>query len=198
MTLYTARRGPVRLRPLVGDGIVLLVLAFVVSPTCRCATRAERWSDDPPRSARSASGDVLSHGYIWLCLLIFVTPFLVLLGYSFSAQAARTTVDNFQYVFGSFLENLKWSLLVSGLTLVGNVLIALPAAYALMRYPVPGKRLLFTAVTLPLYVPGAVIGLSLLLTYYFTYHLTTSVFGLIFAMMIGHVPADADARSSSR
>ena len=61
-----------------------------------------------------------------------------------------------------------------------------------------GKRTLFTAITLPLYVPGAVIGISLLLTYNFTYHLTTSLWGLVFAMMVGTLPADADARSWSR
>ena len=37
-------------------------------------------------------------------------------------------------------------------------------------------------------MPGAVIGLSLLLTYYFTYHLATSMWGLVFAMMVGTFP----------
>jgi putative spermidine/putrescine transport system permease protein len=140
------------------------------------------------RVARISLGDVLSHGYVWLCLLVFVTPFLVLLAYSFSSPGGSYAVDNFQYVFGSFLDNLKWSFIIAGLTLVGNVAVALPAAYALMRYPIPGKRLIFTAVTLPLYVPGAVIGLSLLLAYYFTYHLAESMFGLVFAMMIATFP----------
>ena len=71
---------------------------------------------------------------------------------------------------------------------MGNLVIALPAAYALIRYPVPGKKLMLTAITLPLYVPGAVIGLSLLLTYYFAYHLATSMWGLVFAMMVGTFP----------
>jgi putative spermidine/putrescine transport system permease protein len=140
------------------------------------------------RFRRFRLGTVLSHGYIWLCLIVFVTPFLVLLGYSFSTPGGTSAVDNFQYVMGSFVENLGWSLLISGLTLLGNVLIALPAAYALIRFPVPGKKALLTAITLPLYVPGAVIGLSLLLAYYFTYHLTTSMWGLVFAMMIATFP----------
>jgi putative spermidine/putrescine transport system permease protein len=133
-------------------------------------------------------GLILSHVYIWACLIVFVIPFLVLLGYAFAAQRGTTSVDNFQYVMGSFVDNLMWSLIISGLTLVCNLVIALPAAYALIRYPVPGKKLMLTAITLPLYVPGAVIGLSLLLTYYFTYHLTTSVWGLVFAMMVGTFP----------
>jgi putative spermidine/putrescine transport system permease protein len=153
---------------------------------------ATRRGSGPGRAVRRwpriRISDVLSHGYIWLCLMVFVTPFIVLVGYTFSGTGGTSTVNNFQFVFGSFLENLRWSLLISGATLVGNVVIALPAAYALMRYPVPAKRLIYTLVTLPLYVPGAVIGLSLLLTYYFSYHLATSVFGLIFAMMICTFP----------
>ena len=77
---------------------------------------------------------------------------------------------------------------VAGLTLVINLLVALPAAYAIVRYPFPGKRLLFSALTLPLYVPGAVIGISLVLVYNFTYHLTTSVWGLVLAMVVGTFP----------
>lgn len=140
------------------------------------------------RRIRRNLGLILSHVYIWACLIVFVIPFVVLLGYAFAAQRGTTAVDNFQYVMGSFIENLGWSLVISGLTLVGNLAIALPAAYALIRFPVPGKKLMLTAITLPLYVPGAVIGLSLLLTYYFTYHLTTSVWGLVFAMMVGTFP----------
>jgi putative spermidine/putrescine transport system permease protein len=130
----------------------------------------------------------VSHGYIWLCLAVFVTPFAALLVYSFTGPGGTYALANFQYVLGSFGSNLGWSFLISGLTLALNVLIALPAAYALVRYPFPGKRLLFSAITLPLYVPGAVIGISLVLTYNFNYHLTTSVWGLVFAMMVGTLP----------
>jgi putative spermidine/putrescine transport system permease protein len=142
----------------------------------------------PRRIRRLRLGQVLGHAYIWLCLIVFVTPFLVLLGHALTPQAGVREVDNFQYVFGSFVENLGWSLVISALTLLGNLAIALPAAYALIRYPVPGKKALLTAITLPLYVPGAVIGLSLLLTYYFVYHLATSMWGLVFAMMVGTFP----------
>ncbi len=140
------------------------------------------------RIRRTHLGLALSHGYIWLCLIVFVTPFAVLLGHSLDTQRGLTAVDNYQYIAGSFVENLIWSLIISGLTLAGNLLIALPAAYALIRYPVPGKKMMLTGITLPLYVPGAVIGLSLLMTYYFTYHLTTSMWGLVLAMMVGTFP----------
>ena len=140
------------------------------------------------RIGRFSLVDIVSHGYIWLCLLIFVVPFLVLIGHSVQPATGSTGADNFEYVVGAFADNLKWSLIISALTLVGNLVIALPAGYALMRYPVPAKRVVFTTISLPLYVPGAVIGLSLLLVYYFTYHITTSVWALVFAMMIATFP----------
>ncbi|HEY0443800.1 MAG TPA: ABC transporter permease subunit [Candidatus Limnocylindrales bacterium] len=132
--------------------------------------------------------DILSHAYIWLCLVVFVMPFAALLVYSFTGPGGTYAVENFQYVLGSFGENLWWSFRIAALTLVIDLVIALPAAYAIVRYPFPGKRLLYSAITLPLYVPGAVIGISLVLTYNFTYHLTTSVWGLVFAMAVGTFP----------
>jgi putative spermidine/putrescine transport system permease protein len=132
--------------------------------------------------------DVLSHAYIWLCLIVFVLPFLALLGYSFTGPGGTRPAQNFAYVVTSFGDNLLWSLKISALTLVINVAVSLPAAYAIVRHSFPGKRLLFSILTLPLYVPGAVIGISLVLTYNFTYHLTTSMWGLVLAMALGTFP----------
>jgi putative spermidine/putrescine transport system permease protein len=132
--------------------------------------------------------DLLGHAYVWLILFVFVLPFLTLLVYSFTGPGGTYAVQNFQYVLGSFGDNLWWSFRVSGLTLIINVVVGLPAAYAVVRYPFPGKRLLYSLLTMPLYVPGAVIGISLLLVYNFTYHLTTNVLGLVFAMAMGTFP----------
>ncbi len=132
--------------------------------------------------------DLVSHGYIWLCLFVFVTPFLALLVYSFTGPGGTYAIQNFQYVLGSFGENLSWSLRISALSLAIDLAIALPAAYAIVRFPFPGKRIVFSVLSLPLYVPGAVIGISLVITFNFTYHLTTSIWGLVFAMVVGTFP----------
>jgi putative spermidine/putrescine transport system permease protein len=132
--------------------------------------------------------DILSHAYIWLCLIVFVLPFLALLGYSFTGPGGTRPAQNFAYVVTSFGDNLLWSLKISALTLIINVVVCLPAAYAIVRHSFPGKRLMFSVLTLPLYVPGAVIGISLVLTYNFTYHLTTSMWGLVLAMALGTFP----------
>jgi putative spermidine/putrescine transport system permease protein len=134
--------------------------------------------------------DILSHAYIWICLIVFVLPFFALLGYSIFGSGVGGTyaVKNFQNAIGSFGDNLFWSLKISALTLVINALVSLPAGYAIVRHQFPGKRILFSILTLPLYVPAAVIGLSLVLTYNFTYHLTTSMWGLVLAMALGTFP----------
>jgi putative spermidine/putrescine transport system permease protein len=152
--------------------------------TAVAATAAER----RPVISRRRAVDLVGHGYVWLVLIVFILPFLTLLVYSVTGPGGTYAVQNFQYVLGSFGENLWWSFRVSGLTLIINLLVALPAAYAIVRYPFPGKRLLFSLLTLPLYVPGAVIGISLVLVYNFTYHLTTSVWGLVLAMAMGTFP----------
>jgi ABC-type spermidine/putrescine transport system permease subunit II len=141
-----------------------------------------------PRITRRRLVDIASHAYIWAILVTFVLPFVALLVYSFTGPGGTYAIENFRYVLGSFGDNLWWSFRITGLTLLLDLLIALPAAYAIVRYPFRGKRLLFAALTLPLYVPGAVIGISLVLVYNFTYHLTTSVWGLVLAMTIGSFP----------
>ena len=140
------------------------------------------------RVTRRRLTGLIGHAYVWLVLIVFVLPFLTLLGYSISGPGGTYAVQNFQYVLGSFGDNLRQSFLVAGLTLIINLLIALPGAYAIVRYQFPGKRTLYSLVTLPLYVPGAVIGISLVLVYNFTYHLTTSLSGLVFAMAVGTFP----------
>lgn len=140
------------------------------------------------RLSRLKLVDVLGHVYIWTCLVVFVMPFFALVGYSILGPGGTYALENFSYVLGSFGENLAWSFIITGLTLVINSAISLPAAYALVRHPFPGKRTLYSAITLPLYVPAAVVGMALLLSYQFTYHLTTSMWGLVFAMVLATFP----------
>jgi putative spermidine/putrescine transport system permease protein len=133
--------------------------------------------------------DILSHAYIWFCLLLFVAPFLALLNYALQQGASGGyTLSNFSYIWGSFTENLLTSFHISGLAIGLNLLITLPAAYAIVRYEFPGKRMVLSALTLPLYTPAPVLGLSLVLAYNFTYHLTNSIWGLVFAMVVGTFP----------
>jgi putative spermidine/putrescine transport system permease protein len=141
------------------------------------------------RLSRQRIADILSHAYIWVCLIIFVTPFLALFNYSLQKGTTGVyTLSNYSYIFGSFLGNLLTSLLVSALAISLNLLITLPAAYAIVRYEFPAKPIILSALTLPLYTPAPVLGLGLILVYNFTYHLTTSIWSVVFAMVVGTFP----------
>jgi ABC-type spermidine/putrescine transport system permease subunit II len=63
-----------------------------------------------------------------------------------------------------------------------------PAAYAFVRYPFPGKGALLSILNLSLYTPAAVMGLSLLITYAFLFHIPRSVTGLVAAYVVGSYP----------
>ncbi len=130
--------------------------------------------------------DVLMHGYVQLWLLIFVLPFLALLDYSLQKGRGYDPIGNYSYVFlGTFRENLLLSLQVTVSAIVLNTLIAIPAAYGIVRFSFPGNRGILSLLNLPLYTPAAVMGLGLLLVYNLVYHIQQSTIGLIAAMTMG-------------
>lgn len=144
-----------------------------------------RWTFPPKWS------EVLQHGYILLCCVVFVLPFIALLQYSLQKSGQITfdaIIANYAYVFGSFQSNLLTSLQVSALAITINFLISLPAAYAIVRYTFPGKRLLLSLLSLSLYVPATVLGFGLVLTYNFGHLFIGSIWGLVFAMAVGTYP----------
>ena len=129
---------------------------------------------------------LLMHGYVVVWLLIFVLPFLALLQYSMQKGRGFDPIGNYSYVFfGTFKDNLLLSLQVTVSAIVLNTLIAVPAAYAIVRYSFRGKRGILALLNLPLYTPAAVMGLGLLLVYNLVYHIEQSTVGLIAAMTLG-------------
>ena len=135
-----------------------------------------------PFFRRDKVTDFLSHAYIWIMIGIFIVPFLSLLARSLTSADGSTPMENFQYAFGQFGSYILLSLMVTAATLAINLALSLPSAYAFVRFDFPGKNALYSVMTMSLYVPGSVIGLALLMTYTFTYHIT-SVLGLILAMV---------------
>jgi ABC-type spermidine/putrescine transport system permease subunit II len=140
-----------------------------------------------PRFTSRRLAAVLGHAYIWFCLFVFVLPFAALVFQSLAEYGGSSGLENYRGALGDFSENLIWSVKITALALAIDLAVSLPAAYALVRYPVPGRRVIFSVLQLSLYVPGAVIGLALLLTYTFTYH-AVSMWGLVFAMAVGTFP----------
>ncbi|MCO5220145.1 MAG: ABC transporter permease subunit [Thermomicrobiales bacterium] len=134
---------------------------------------------------------VLQHAYIWIWLVIFVIPFLATLVYSFESPKGGYSLEAYDFVKGAFLENLVYSLELTLMAIIGNLLISIPAAYAIVRHNVPGKRLILSTLNVSLYAPAAVMGLSLLITYAYLLDfmpLTHSTWGLLAAYVVGTFP----------
>ena len=133
-------------------------------------------------------GDALAHGYIWIWLALFALPFVATLLHSLELPKGGYGLDAYDQALGTFKSNLLLSLRVTVLTIIVNLLIAIPAAYAFVRHNIPGKSFLLSILNLSLYTPAAVLGLSLLITYAFLLHIPKSTTGLVAAYVVGTYP----------
>ena len=133
-------------------------------------------------------GNALAHGYIWAWLAVFALPFVATLVYSLRTPDGVWTIAAYQYVFGSFTDNLLLSVQTTVITIVLNLLIAVPAAYAIVRYPIPGKSFVLSTLNLSLYTPAAVMGVSLVIAYAFLFRIPQTMTGLIAAYVVGTFP----------
>jgi putative spermidine/putrescine transport system permease protein len=133
-------------------------------------------------------GNALAHGYVWAWLAVFAMPFLATLAYSLRTPDGAWTISAYQYVFGSFKENLLLSLQTTVITIIINLVIAIPAAYAIVRHPLPGKSFILAALNLSLYTPAAVMGVSLVIAYAFLFRIPQTMTGLIAAYVVGTFP----------
>jgi putative spermidine/putrescine transport system permease protein len=133
-------------------------------------------------------GNALAHGYIWAWLAIFALPFVATLAYSLRTPDGEWTVSAYAYVFGSFRDNLLLSFQTTILTIVLNLLISIPAAYAIVRHPIPGKSFILSTLNLSLYTPAAVMGISLVIAFAFLFRIPQTMTGLIAAYVVGTFP----------
>ena len=120
--------------------------------------------------------------------MLFALPFITTLAYSLKLPDGGLGLASYSYVFGSFLDNLLLSVRLTVMTIVANLVISLPAAYAIVRHPIPGKSLLLSTLNLSLYTPAVVMGMSLNITYAFLFNMPHSIYGLLAAYVVGTFP----------
>ena len=130
----------------------------------------------------------LQHGYIWLWMGIFALPFVTTAIQSVRMPDGGVGFRAYEDVFGSFQDSLFLSVRLTVITIVLNLLISIPAAYGIVRYLIPGKRLILSTLNLSLYTPGAVMGISLNITYAYLFHIPHSQTGLLAAYVVGTFP----------
>src|SRR3954454_8689442 len=126
------------------------------------------------RLGRVKLTDVFAHGYIWIWLVLFALPFVATTLHSLELPGGGYGFAAYRDAFGSFKTNLYISFKVTAITIAINLVIAVPAAYAFVRHKIPGKGFLLSILNLSLYTPAAVMGLSLLITYAFLFHIPKS------------------------
>ena len=108
---------------------------------------------------------------ILAALLVFlIGPFLIIVGASLSAGDTLAFPPHglsLKWIAKVFtVESFRDSFIMSMILAVGGTFVALllgvPAAYALSRYKLPFGEVVNTIVTLPIIVPGIIVGLALL------------------------------------
>jgi putative spermidine/putrescine transport system permease protein len=85
------------------------------------------------------------------------------------------------FTVDSFGASLRTSLVVAVLSTLAALALGVPAAYALVRRQFPGKELVRTLLTLPVIVPGIIVGLALLNHLVLVYDLPVTA-----SLLLGH------------
>ncbi|OCJ10248.1 spermidine/putrescine ABC transporter ATP-binding protein [Rhizobium sp. AC44/96] len=129
---------------------------------------------------------ILSPLVLGLLLVFLIGPFLIIIAASMSAGDTLAFPPqglSLKWVAKVFtIESFRDSFAMSMLLAVGGTLAALvlgiPAAYALSRYRLPGGETIRTIVSLPIIVPGIIVGLALLrhLVVPFGFNITLALF----------------------
>lgn len=129
---------------------------------------------------------ILSPLVLGLLLIFLIGPFFIIIAASLSAGDTLAFPPqglSLRWVFKVFtIDSFRDSFAMSMLLAVGGTLAALvlgiPAAYALSRYKLPGAEAIRTIVSLPIIVPGIIVGLALLryLVVPFGFNITLALF----------------------
>jgi putative spermidine/putrescine transport system permease protein len=131
----------------------------------------------------------ISYGYMAVISGLLLLPFVVTVLRSLTVPLpdGGTTfgINAYFGILGVFWPKVYLSLSISLVTILVDVAIGIPAAYALVRYDFPGKKTLFTLLNGVWYVPGIAYGMSLIMAYYFVYRLLLGYWGFIGAYSAG-------------
>ncbi|TMV59253.1 ABC transporter permease [Thioclava sp. BHET1] len=132
----------------------------------------------------------LTRGLILGALILFlVGPFVVIVGAALSAGqtlafppqglSLRWVVKVF--TVDSFRASFTLSILLAFGATFAALLLGIPAAYAMARYPLPGAEVIRNIVSSPIIVPGIIVGLALLRYLVVPFHMN-----VVLALFLAH------------
>jgi len=124
-----------------------------------------------------------------LALIFLVGPFFVVFIAGFSGEETLVFPPRslswrwMAHIFTveSFAASLRTSLVVAVVSTVAALLLGVPAAYVLVRRDFAGKELVRTLLTLPIIVPGIIVGLALLNYMVLVYDMPVTA-----SLLVGH------------
>lgn len=104
--------------------------------------------------------------FIIIMILFLTLPFIPLVSWSLTKQwpwplllPEKWSLDSWNYLFsvsGRLGEGLLNSFIVAGITLIGNIIVGIPAARALAKYEMKWKMIVFFILLSPLLIPYTV------------------------------------------
>lgn len=141
------------------------------------------------RTYADRAKEYASYAYVLLVSGFLLLPFTVTLLRSLTLSLPDGTtswgINSYFAIIGNFWPKVFLSLSISLATILIDVVIAVPAAYALVRYNFRLKRTLFTVLNGVWYVPGISYATALILAYYFIYTPLLGYWGFVAAYATG-------------
>lgn len=134
---------------------------------------------------------LLAFYFICAAVLTFILlPVFVVVFYSFFGSMVgglgSPTLEFYSGAIESNLDAILLSIQIAVIVVIVDVIIGVPAAYALVRYDFPGRRLLQELTILPMAIPGIVIGVGIVRSWGAP-RFGIDIGGTITILIVGHV-----------
>ena len=180
--------------------VIAILITLIVFLVQSWATRKTTFSMSAmhhiePKKA-GPLGSFFIYLYIYLVLIIATVPNLYLIYLSFrktskSGNAFKPgfSLDSYKYVFNNMGDSIWNTLRICGTALVLIIALAILIAYLVVRRPNAINRTIDTMSMVPYIIPGAVIGIALIMSFNNPkFPLVGTAWIMIIAMVIRRVP----------
>lgn len=141
------------------------------------------------RSIYERLSSILSYLYLILVCTAILLPLSITLYRAIVVSkpdgSITVSLQSYTMISEAFWDKVLVNISISLLTVLIDVAVAVPVAYALVKYEFKAKRLIFTYLNGVWYVPGISYGLALVLSYYFVYKFLLGFWGFVVAYSTG-------------
>jgi len=130
----------------------------------------------------------VAYTFVTLTCAVLLIPFSITFFRSIISPKGYFGFENYFKFAGIFWPKLNLSAYISLVTIIIDVVMAIPAAYALTRYTFKWKTIIGSLLLGVWYIPGISYALALILSFYLIFKPCLSVWGFIAAYSCGFLP----------